>query len=183
MGKYHRFSTPDEVQTWVQQYYTYEELKELEELEKVEDMKISALLFYKGNGYRHMNYCVRNGITDTNGIVDVNSLQQLLLSKRIKESIEVYRFIDFNELIILLRNTSRKHTFEFPSFLSTTLLWEYYSMEDIKRGRFRISIRIPEGTAGTYLPEINHDRPEYEILLPHHLKLRRINWTSFEIIQ
>lgn len=182
MSIFHRFSTPEEVQKWVQQYYTYEELKELEELERVQDTRISALLFYKGNGYRRMNYCVRNGITDTNGIVDVNSLQQLLLSKRIKESIEVYRFIDFKELMLLLRNTLRKHMFEYPSFLSTTLLQEYYSMGDIKRGKILITIRIPEGTSGTYLPEINPDRPEYEILLPHHLKLRRINWNTYEII-
>lgn len=180
MDKYHRFSTPEEVQTWVKQYYTYEELKELEDYEKIKDNKIPALLFYKGNGHEHMNHCVRNGITDTNDIVDVNSLQRLLLSKSIKESIEVYRFINIKELKILLRNTSGKRAFEYPSFLSTTLLWEYYSM---KKGKFLISIRIPEGTAGTYLPEINYDRPEYEILLPHHLKLRRINWTTFEIIQ
>ena len=102
MEKYHRFSKPEEVFDWVKQYYTHEEIDELG------DNKIFALLYYKGNGYVYMNNCVRRGITNTNGIVDIDSLQQLLLSKEIKESIEVYRFIDFRELKILLRNTSRK---------------------------------------------------------------------------
>lgn len=55
-------------------------------------------------------------------------------------------------------------------------------MEDIKRSRLVIKIRIPKGTFGTYLPEVNPKAPEFEILLPHHLKLKRIKWNTFEVI-
>lgn len=166
MEKYHRFSNPKEVDVWVQRHYTQKELNELGE------NKIFALLFYKGDGYRYMNNCVRAGTIDETDVVDINSLQQLLLSKQIQESIEVYRFVDFKELNILLHNTSKKQVYEYPSFLSTTLLLKHYSMEKIKKGKFSIAIRIPQGTHGTYLPEINDNSPEYEVLLPHHLKLR-----------
>ena len=179
---YRCMKTPKEVQCWVNLNYRNEDLKELIELKNEEDKEKLALLFYKGNGYKRMNNYVRNGIVDTNNIGDVNSLQELLLSKIIRESIEVYRFINLKELMILLKNTSKKRVFEYPSFLSTTLLWKYYSMEDIKKGKICIAIRVPKGTHGTYIPEINPSRPEYEILLPHHLKIKRINLTTFEII-
>jgi len=100
--EYRCFSNPEEVDKWVENFYTNEELKELGE------DKIFALLFYKGIGYNYMNNCVRHDITNPEDVVDIESLQELLLSKRIKEAIEVCRFVDFNELKILWRNTARK---------------------------------------------------------------------------
>ena len=176
MKEYRCFSNPEEVDKWVENFYTNEELKELGE------DKIFALLFYKGIGYNYMNNCVRHGITNPEDVVDIESLQELLLSKRIKEAIEVCRFVDFNELKILWRNTAGKRVYEYPAFLSTTLLRDYYSMDNIKRGRFPITIKIPEGVRGTYLPEINPYMPEYEILLSHHTKMRRISLFVFEVL-
>ena len=180
MGKeYRKFSTPEEVEAWVKKHYTEDELRECNALENVE----STLAFYKGVGYRYLNKCVRGGKDELKDMFDIESLQQQLLSKNIKDDIVVYRFVDKRELDILLRNTSRKRIFEYEGFLSTTLLREYYSMEDIRSMRIPIEIRIPKGTHGTYLPEVNPDRPEYEILLPYHLKIKRISWWKciFEI--
>ena len=44
VGKYHRFTKPEEVDAWVQRHYTQKELNELSK------EKIHALLYYKGNG-------------------------------------------------------------------------------------------------------------------------------------
>lgn len=180
MGKeYRKFSTPEEVEAWVKKHYTEDELREGNALENVE----STLAFYKGVGYRYLNECGRGGKEELKDMFDIESLQQQLLSRTIKDDIAVYRFVDKRELDILLRNTSRKRIYEYEGFLSTTLLREYYSMEDIRRRRVPITILIPKGTSGTYLPEVNSDRPEFEILLPHHLKIKQVSWWNliFEI--
>lgn len=176
MEKYHRMSTPEEVDAWVKKYYTDEELSE------VGENKSEALLYYKGNGYAYMNACIRSGIAYGNDKIIIDNLQLFLQSKRIKESIEVYRFVNQKELFILHKNTSKKRLFKYPGFLSTTLLKKHYSMESIKRWRIPIAIRIPKGTFGTYLVEINKYMPEYEVLLPYHTKLRRIKSNTFEVI-
>lgn len=71
--------------------------------------------------------------------------------------------------------------YEHPSFFSTTLLREHYSIEDIRHRKSIIKIWIPKGTQGTYIQEINPDRSEYEVLLLYHLKLRRI-WNTYEVV-
>lgn len=56
-----------------------------------------ALLLYKGNGYKNMNFCLQKGITEVSCAAYIESLQHLLLAKEIKDSIEVYRFVDYKE--------------------------------------------------------------------------------------
>ena len=58
---------------------------------------------------------------------------------------------------------------------------EQYAMNDIKVGRLAITVLIPKGTHGVYVPEVNMSMPEYEILLPSHLFLGRIKWNVYEI--
>lgn len=59
---------------------------------------------------------------------------------------------------------------------------KHYSMEKIRKGKISIAIRKSQGTPGTYLPETNDNSPEYEVLLPCHFKLKRVNCHTFEIV-
>ena len=178
MEEYRSFATPDEVKEWVNNNYSIAELSDLSFDISNPDNNV-ALFLYKGVGYRRMNKNVRKG-----GLTDerVAELQSLLLSKRIKESIEVERFVDFKEWIILLRKTSWGRIYEYPAFLSTTMLSKDYGIEDIAWRRHVVKIQIPQGTPGIYIPEINKDRPEFEILLPHHIKLCRIKDDVFRVV-
>ena len=177
MENYYKFNTVQEVEEWVLKTYTNEELNEL----CVNNIE-SPLFFYKGNGYNFMNECIRAGFIGTCEEVDIKGLQDLLLSKTINESIQVYRFVDLKESYILWKNTRKNREYDYPSFLSTTLLKNQYSMENIKRNRYAISILIPKGTPGTFIPEVNRDFPEYEVLFPHHTKLRKKGWRLFEVV-
>ena len=40
---------------------------------------------------------------------------------------------------------------------------------------------VRKGTFGAYIPEINADMPEFEILMPYRLRIERINLITYEI--
>ncbi|MBE7058991.1 MAG: hypothetical protein E7387_07865 [Ruminococcaceae bacterium] len=141
----------------------------------------TPLADYKGNGYHGINKYIRLGCIENQDVFDINGLQAFLTSKTLKDSIKVFRFVDFRELVVLLWNTRKNKVYTYPGFLSTTLLKEYYSMSYIRQKRVAISIRIPKGTHGTYVAEVNPKMPEYEILLPYHTKLKRIGFMTFEV--
>ena len=171
------FNIPEEVVEWTNDHYTDQELESLD----IKNNLNTPLADYKGSGYHGMNEYIRFGCIDDQDVFDIKGLQSFLSSKKLKDSVQVYRFVDVRELVILLWNTRGNKVYEYPGFLSTTLLKEYYSMSYIRQKRVAISIRIPKGTHGTYVAEVNPKMPEYEILLPYHTKLKRIGIMTFEV--
>ena len=129
-----------------------------------------------------MNQYVRLGSEAQQKEYDIIGLQKFLLEKAIPESIEAYRFVSFKELCYLIKGTIKGKFYTYPNFLSTTLLKDYYSMEDIKQNKFTVTIRIPKGTSGRYIAEVNPNNPEYEILIPYRVKLKRISLKVYEIV-
>ena len=177
MREYKMFSKPKDVELWVNSNYTESELKRLSVSNNID----TPLADYKGGGYRLMNGYLRIHEEDKQNDFDIQGLQEFLLSKTIGEPIVVFRFVDIKELGMLWWNTRFGKTFKYSAFLSTTMLKDHYSMENIRKNRFLITINVPQGTNGTYLPEVNSKMPEYEILLPYHTKLKRIGFMTFEV--
>lgn len=177
LERFRIFNIPEEVIEWTNVHYTDQELKSLD----IKNNLNSPLADYKGSGYRGMNEYIRLGCINDQDVFDIKGLQSFLSSKELKDSIQVYRFVDVRELMILLWNTRRDKVYEYPGFLSTTLLKLYYGMSYIRDRRVAINIRIPKGTHGTYIAEVNPKLPEYEILLPYHTKLKRIGFMTYEV--
>ena len=75
-----------------------------------------------------------------------------------------------------------ENIWSYPAILSTTLLKGYYSMDEIKKHRIAVEIKIPRGANGTYISEVNPNLPEYEFLLPHHTKIKRESLKSFAVV-
>ena len=176
---FYRFSTPESVDEWVKIHYTQEEINRINiEFQDSE----SALSEYKGNYSKVINYYVRKELENNQNTYNIAELQAFLFSRIIEDNIEVYRFVSLAELFALWKNTIRGKIYTYPNFLSTTMLKKYYSMMEIKYCRLPIIIRIRKGTPGTYIPEVNVEMPEFEILIPYRSKLKRINLTTYEIV-
>ena len=178
MQEYKYFSTPKEVFNWVNLHYAKEILDQL----NVKKNPESPLTDYKGKAFHEINRYVRHHEEDKQSDYDIKGIQGILLSMTFCESITTFRFVSFKELRILLCQTAFGRIYEYPAFLSTTLLKDYYAMDDIKRGRLPIAIHIPQNTNGTYIPEVNPEIPEFEILLPYRLRMKRISWNVYEIV-
>ena len=172
------FQTPKEINDWICFSYTKQELLETD----VKHTNIQALAEYKGGLYRVMNEYLRMGIENIQQEYDIQDLQLFLQSRTIQESIIAYRFISIKEWCWLLWKTCCHKKTVYPAFLSTTLLKEYYSMDEIKRNRFVVEIKIPKGANGTYICEVNPNLPEYKVLLPHHTRMKRVGFKSFEVV-
>ena len=171
---YRSFSSPKEVEEWVNRTYSKQELQDLTREYNPE----SPLFDYKGNAYRVINAMLRRGYMESQDY-NISSLQAVLKSKSIPENILVYRYVSMQELLTLHWYTICDKEYLYPSFLSTTLLKDFYSMDSIKRCRFAIKLLVMKGSHGTYIPEINPDLPEYEILFPFHVKLKHLHWNLF----
>ncbi len=171
------FNIPEEVVEWTNDHYTDQELESLD----IKNNLNIPLADYKGSGYHGMNEYIRLGYIENQEVFDIKGLQNFLNTKILKDSIQVYRFVDAKELVTLWWNTRRNKQYFYPGFLSTTLLKEHYSMPYIREKRVAITIKIPKGTHGTYVAEVNPKMPEYEILLPYHTKLKRIGFMTFEV--
>ena len=178
MTNHRIFHTPSEIEDWVNQHYTSQELQEL----TMQNNLDSPLAWYKGNGFKCMNYTIRMGFPNSTDPIDLPALQSLLHEHHIPENLVVYRFVDWREFLILLWNTRFGRHYSYPGFLSTTLLKDHYNMEDIKAGRTIIELYVPADCPGTYLPEVVKENPEFEILFPHHCSIRRISWRKYEIV-
>lgn len=176
--EFYKFSTPESVSDWVKLHYTQ---KDLDSIDKELHNSESALSEYKGNYSKVINDYVRKGQENNQKTYDIVKMQEFLTSRIIDDNIEVYRFVSIAELFNLWKNTIGDRVYEYPSFLSTTMLKKYYSMKNIRYCRVAISIRIRKETFGTYIPEINADMPEFEILMPYRLRIKRINLITYEI--
>ena len=174
MNKYRSFSSPQEVEEWVRKTYSKQELQDL----TIEHNSESPLFDYKGNAYKVINAMLRQGCIESQDY-NIFGLQAVLKSKSIPENILVYRYVGIRELLILHWYTICGKEYIYPSFLSTTLLKDFYSMDNVKRCRFAINLLVMKGSHGAYIPEINPDLPEYEILFPYHVKLKRLHWNLF----
>lgn len=178
MQEYRHFASPAAVADWVALHYTEGQLQAL----CVNDMLDSPLLDYKGGSYRDMNTHLRMGVENLHSPYDISGLQKLLKGYQLPEGVETHRFVCWKEWLKLFWNTRHNRVYTYPSFLSTTLLKDYYSMDEIKKGRIVITILAPCGSTGTYLPEVNEEAPEFEILFPHHTSLRRISFSKYQIV-
>lgn len=177
MEIYKNFSNSQEVREWVLDNYSCAELDEVD----VTKNKDTPLYDYKGGFYRIMNEYLRGGFEEEQTEYDIKGLQTFLKSRWITENIEVYRYVGIGEFLSLIKGTRRRQLYEYPCFLSTTMLKNEFSMQEIKEHRLCIRIRIPNGTEGTYIQEVNPYMPEYEILIPYRKKLKRINLFTYEI--
>lgn len=174
---YHSFHSRSEVFEWVKEYYTQEELDEFDMNQHMD----APIADYKGQQSRYMNIAIRKGYTGTYELFDIEGLQNQLLSKHIPEDIVVGRYVDKKELRMIFMSTLFRREMEYRSFLSTTMIPELYSMNSIKRNRRLIKIYIPKGTPGMYLPEVNSEKPEFEILIPHGMRIKRIGFKEYMI--
>ncbi len=170
LRSYRRFTTPSDVFEWVGTHYSQDELDQFD----VKKNPGHPLTWYKGGLYKDINTVIRRGWIDSYSTVDIDAIQEQLLQMHIAENITVTRFTSFKEYGYLYWHTMFRKTLEYPGFLSTTMLKDNYAMDEIRRWRIPISIYIPAGAPGMYLPEVNPSSPEYEILLPYHTKIQRI---------
>lgn len=174
MDGYKLFHDSAEINEWVNQYYTKEEV----DIFRIGDNVHIGFVLYKGNGSRSINSSIREN--RYNPYVD--ELQELLYTSEIRDNIQVVRFVDKREQRILHKATRWGKLFCYPGFLSTTMLEKQYAMDEVRSGRVPITIYIPKGTPGAYLPEVNSSLPEYEILLPHGMILKRVKKGSYLVM-
>ena len=100
---------------------------------------------------------------------------------QIPDSIHVTRFVSIQEWIVWFFWTIGKKEYIHRGFVSTTLIKDLFSSEEIKRGKVIIGINIPKGTKGILVPEISERNPEYEILLPYYTKFKRVSWNEYKV--
>ena len=177
---FQKFSSPEEVEKWVERNYTKNQLNKFNLSLNLEE----PIALYKGSGYQRMNGILRAKTRDK-GIKlphDIISFQEQLSGMKAPGDMVATRFAGLGEAIRLFRLTIFKKVVVFDSFLSTTLLKDYYSMSNIKNGRVPISIYIPKGTPGMYIPEVNPDLPEFEFLIPYGVMLKRIGSRKYLVV-
>ena len=174
---YKALSTPEEVTQWVSSSYSPTQLSKLD----VKNHLNSPLADYKGNFSHIINKYLRAGYIKCKEY-DIEGLQAILLSCSLPENIITYRFISLREWIKIRLGTFLGEVYEIPIFLSTTLLKKHYSMDDKKLGRICIKIYVQRGTHGTFIPEVNPQNPEFEVLFAHHSKLKRKGFSGYIMI-
>lgn len=172
------FSTKLEVEEWVKKYYTEQELSVLD-VNKDAD---SSLIIYKGNGAEAYNKALRTGRVTAEISSRIQKMQELLCKYEIPTNITTYRYVSWKEVMVLDSSTRFGKIYKYESFLSTTLLKDIYAMSEKCQKRSLILIQVPGGTKGAYIPEVNKDRPEFEILFPFGMKLKKIGCNKYRII-
>lgn len=179
MNKYIQIKSQEELDSFITSNYTQEQIDSIAEHSGNVD---SPLFEYKGGYYRHFNQLLRAKAEHLQTDYDITGLNAFISSFSVNSDLITYRYVSFKEYITLFRSTLFKHTYEYPCFLSTTLIDNLYSMDDIKYKRLLIKILIPKGTKGVILPEVNPKNPEFELLLPYRLKLQRVAIKTFMIV-
>lgn len=177
LNKYHSFTNKFDVNNWVSLNYSKEQIESLIIKNDLE----SPLAYYKGSCYGKINKAIREGNQDSMELFNIPSLQNFLLTFSIPNNIIVYRFVDIKEFLILNWNTLCKKTYYYPGFLSTTLLKDEYGMDDKKKERIAIKIYVEKNCKGTYIPEVNPEYPEFEILFSRHISIKKLGWKQFII--
>lgn len=180
MNNYIQIGSQANLDVFIKNNYTQEQINTIAEYSGNVD---SPLFEYKGGYYRHFNQLIRAKAEQNQTDYDIMGLNAFLSSFSVNTNLITYRYVSFKEYITLFRSTLFKHTYEYPCFLSTTLIDTLYSMDEIKYKRILIKILIPKGTKGVILPEVNPERPEFELLLPYRLKLKRIAVKTFMIAE
>ena len=183
MNGYSKFTDPSSVNDWLLKSVP-NELREKWNAEILN--RESDLCFYKGAGATKMNECLRKP-NENQSIYqmiekEINGLYDLLNTYKLDESVITYRYVSGKELIALVKGTLFKRIYKYHGFLSTTLLPDHYSMDDIKRKRCMIKILVPKGTPGIIVPEIVPENSEYEWLMPCGLCLKRLCLKTYIIV-
>ncbi len=175
---YKTFSTELEVKEWVEKYYTLEQLSALD----VNGNADVSLIAYKGNCAEKMNRTLREKRAKVKFDSGIQKLQELLCKYELPTNIITYRFVSLKEWRALNCGTRFGRVYVHEGFLSTTLLKDQYAMGDKICNRIPILIQVPKGTRGAYLPEVNEGRPEFEILLPYGMKLKKIGFWKYRVV-
>lgn len=178
LQKFKEFFTPQEVDVWVSKNYS-NEVRDYFDLNK--QPTLSPLSLYTGSMSSRINDLLRRGILN-NDFTHFEGLQYDLCRNTLPESITVWRYITFKELVHLWKATVFGKTYINPAFVSTTLLRDHFSGQ-ARRNGIVIQIDTPKGTPGVYVKELNNAAiAEYEVLLAHHLAFKRKGINVFEIV-
>lgn len=175
--EYRDFSSPEEIYNWVKASYSSEQLYEFDCVNN----RDTVVGDYKGGFYKHMNACINLIGIEKYADYGAKDLQAALLKCSLPENIVVTRFVPGKEWLMLLKQTRRNKVHEYNCFLSTTLLKNNYSMDEIKHYRILIKIYATKGTPGMFILEVNPEAPEFEILFPCKTKIKRVGLFSFMI--
>ena len=178
MDKYIKFTTEYEFRDLLSQNYSDELLKMLKE-ELSSDS--SPLFNYVGGSYSFINQCLRLNAEENQTDYDIIGLQKFLCGFTIPDNLVTTRFVSIKEYMTLIWNTRLKRKYIYPCFLSTTLIKDLYRLNDIRNHRISIKILVPKGTKGSYIPEVNPQKPEFELLIPYRVKMKRKNLNTFII--
>lgn len=178
MSDYKKFATPRDVDEWVRENYTEEQLRSLD----VKTNPTSPLYDYKNSGYKKINELVRKGYANNKDLFDIPAIQEFLTKCVIPEDVRVYRFVSLKELIILEIKTIFGKDYQYPTFLSTTLLKGYYAMSEIRKNKIAIEILADKSARGTYIPEVNPQYPEFEVLFAHSCSLVRDGFRRYRLL-
>lgn len=178
MQKFKEFHTPEEVDTWVSQSYSDAQL-EYYDLNK--QPLLSPLSLYTGSISKNINSFLRNGAL-SDSFSHFEGLQFDLCQNSLPESITTWRFVTPQEMLSLWWKTAFGRIYVNPTFVSTTLLRDFFSGQARSSG-IVIRINAPKGTPGMYITELNNAAiTEYEVLFAHHLLFKRTGNLTYEII-
>lgn len=177
------FETEDNVVSWVKHNYSEKELQRL----KVSSTALTdapwALVAYKGILSEKINTLLRENPNAIETNEKLSELQKLIFEYSIPTDITVYRYVSYKEYSWLNRMTRWRKICTYNGFLSTTLLAKRYrEFHSEVFGRVIIEIKVPKGAIGTYLPEVNPNMPEFEILFSHGTRLKRIGMGKYTIV-
>ncbi len=175
--EYREFSSPEEVYNWVNASYSPEQLYEFDCVNN-QDTVVGD---YKGGYYKYMNAYINLMGIEKYDDYGTKNLQAALMRCSVPENIVVTRFVPVKEWLMLLRQTRRNKVHEYKCFLSTTLLKNNYSLDEIKHHRIPIKIYVAKGIPGMCIPEVNPEAPEFELLFPCKTKIKRVGLISFMI--
>lgn len=174
MAQFRIFQMPEDVSNWASIHFSASQMSDFDVKKHID----SGLADYKGGYYKIINLYLRAGSEKCNGY-DVEGLQNQLLKCKLPDNITAYRYVCIREWISIRCKTLWNKTYIYPTFLSTTLLPKYYGMPEIKWGRVKLKILLPRGTRGMYIPEVNPNMPEFEVLLPHHTHIKSRGFCSY----
>lgn len=173
------FNTEEDVTNWVRKNYSEKELQRLD----IHSNAPIGLVLYKGNAFEKINTFLRENPECMELPKEIDALQKLICEYFIPTDIIVYRYVSYKENLWLNRMTQWRKVCKYQGFLSTTLLKKRYrELHDEVHRKSVIEIKVPKGTIGTYLPEVNPNMPEFEILFPHETRLKRTGIDKYTIV-
>lgn len=173
-GSYHIFYKPSEIKEWSSLHYTVDECTRY-----MEKTPKYALDMYCGNSSKHINYYLRTGrllrpIRDLTEVLkrDIKLLDIVMKDNILSEDILTIRWIEaqYIETVIDRSLTDMKEgQIYIDKGYTSTSLWilyigQYEGLIRTLSSHVLFLIKIPAGTHGIYLEDIN-PRAEYEFLL------------------